>query len=255
MPHSSRGCHNGHRSRMRDKVLNFGPESLSDHELLEALLFFCLPRINTNEIAHHLYSEIGSLDNLFTADEARLKSVKGIGKKTVFFISLLGELFKRITYTPHKSKVKFDSMSTVNDFLLSHYAGVKEEQFCALFLDGQLRLLKFVVFSKGSISTVGINPRAVAYEAAKQSAACVIIAHNHPGGYAAPSEEDHAVTERIRSTLSAIDVPLIEHVIVGENRCIPTMKTDCYDNLSGVSDRVELDEKFYSKFYENQKTN
>lgn len=250
MSRTQKVCHTGHRDRVREKVLKFGASSLADHEILEGLLFFCLPRINTNEIAHHILDEIGSLEKIPEIDRTKLLNVPGVGKKTLFFFALISELFKRIAYAPRTPVQKFDSMGKVNDFLLAHYTGIKEEQFCGLFLDGQLRLLKFEVFSKGSISASAVNPTAIAHEAAKQYAAYVIIAHNHPGGYTQPSPDDLAVTEKIRSTLSAIGVSLIEHVIVGENTCKPTMSSLSYSPTSSTQeDGSKTDHTFFERFY------
>jgi DNA repair protein RadC len=250
MSRSQRICHKGHRDRVREKVLKFGASSLADHEIIEGLLFFCLPRVNTNEIAHHILEEAGSLEKIPELDHTKILNIPGIGKETLFFFTLISEFLKRIVYASPTPMQKFDSMSKVNDFLLAHYAGIKEEQFCGLLLDGQLRLLKFEVFSKGSISAASVDPRAIAYEAVKQSAAYVIIAHNHPGGYIHPSLDDLAVTEQIRSVLSAIGVSLIEHVIVGENICKPTMSALACNPVSPSRENgTKTDHTFFDKFY------
>ncbi|MBQ8409126.1 MAG: DNA repair protein RadC [Clostridia bacterium] len=241
--------HEGHRKRIFERIEQFGTASLADHELLECLLFFPLPRVNTNEIAHDLLQEAGSLQRLPDLDDVKLKQVKGIGKRSALFFLLIFELFKRVTNDRREPQIRFDSFDKVSDFLMRRYAGLHEEQFCALFLDGKLRLLKFEVFSKGSVNAAGINPRAIAYAAARCGASCVIIAHNHPNGYSAASDEDLAITEATRQVLSAIDVSLIEHIIIGESACSPTMMSDIHCN---GADSSALTGEFYTKFYKGK---
>lgn len=235
--------HNGHRDRMFNRIQEYGVRCLEDHELLEVLLFYALPRVNTNEIAHDLLDEIGSLENFGKADESLFSSVKGLGTRSLTFFTLLRELFRRCNSPSNTPTYRFNSMSKVGEYLKEKLSQQTSENFCALFLGNQLQLLRFVTFSGGGIKSTPIDPCAIARRAAKENASCVILAHNHPGGYTNPSEADIAITEQIRKCLRAIGVDLVEHVIVTDYGYAPMLREKPLEKDSS------LDESFYKKFY------
>lgn len=243
--------HNGHRSRLLEKVSKYGAGCLADHEILEALLFFSIARVNTNEIAHNIIHEMGSLQRITDADESRLLSIHGIGSKTVIFFMLIFELFRRISAKSTVPTVKFDSITKVFDFLSRHYTGIKNEQVCALYLDGMFRLVKFETVAEGSISSVSVNPAVIARQAAKYDAVSVIIAHNHPKGYSKPSEADLLFTKALREHLFAVDVTLLEHIIVGEDSCKTTMQHSLYNDNEPMNRKAGTNEQFFVNFYKD----
>jgi DNA repair protein RadC len=228
---------------MFKRIQEYGVRCLEDHELLEVLLFYTLPRVNTNEIAHGLLNEIESLENFGKADESRFNNVEGLGARSIVFFSLLRELIRRSNAPSATPTYRFDSMSKVGEYLTEKLSQQSSESFCALFLGNQMQLLRFVTFSGGGINNAPIDPRAIARRAAMENAACVILAHNHPGGYATPSEADIAVTEEIRKCLRAIGVDLIEHIIVTDDSYAPILKEKPPEKESA------LDNQFYQKFY------
>lgn len=236
--------HNGHRQRMYDRIQKHGSGCLENHELLEMLLFYAIPRVNTNEIAHELLARFGSLEEILRADEDKLRSVSGIGDRTVAFLSLLHETLKRVSATSESKTYRFDSMNKVGEYLTDKFSDLPAETFGALFLDGQMRLLRFLSFSVGSEGRTDIDPKLIVLRAAKDDADCVILAHNHPNGYVAPSENDLKITKQIRDSLSVIGVQLVEHIIVSKNSYIPTMSESPFSEVSFSN--CSIQKKFYA---------
>ena len=240
--------HCGHRKRMKNKRAEFGSEIFSDHELLEMLLFYSIPQRNTNDIAHELVSRFGTPRKAIEADEKQLATIKGVKENTTCLFDLIREIYRRDRVKLPYDVQRFDTLSSVGEYLTRYYAGLHEERFCALLLDGSMRLIKFCNLSSGSVNSAAVDVKALARLALAENAANVIIAHNHPSGNALPSNADRELTSRIEAALSAIGITLIEHIIVGEVGYTPTMQIRISSLRSPLS-TSELDNGFLRKFY------
>ncbi len=221
--------HAGHRERMRERVLRAGTESLADHELLEMLLYYVHSRRDTNETAHELIEECGSLHAVLDSPEEKLCRVPQVQGQTALYLKLLGELSRR--YTLSKMQVaKKDPMQTVYDspdkiaaLMYPRFLGVQCERMYALLFDAGMHLADVFCVGEGSLNSVSVTVRAIAQRAYQRNAAAVVLAHNHPGGVATPSTEDVRLTRDVGAALSMVGVPLIEHFVFTEHAYFPIL--------------------------------
>lgn len=233
---------------MYEKLTSFGPDVFSDHELLEILLFFSIPRANTNDTAHKLIERFGSLNGVFLAEIEQLMKVEGVGKHSAINISLVGALMSRLKRKPLPTKKKFNDLSEVGEMLANYYQGAQSERFCALYFDASMRLIEMSVIAEGTVGKVSVTPSKIAREAVLKGASGVIVSHNHPLGAASLSGSDRNTTHIIEASLAAVDVPLIEHIVVGEMGYAPTMMYKVGAVRSSLFSHVYGD-AFYRKFY------
>ena len=246
---TSRHMHDGHRERLKKKFYEFGPESLSEHEILEMLLFYCIPRKNTNEIAHMLINEFGSLDAVIRAPINLLIKVPGIKLGSAIFISLINHIsnvmFK--AKTKHRASRSFKSMSALDKFCGEHIYSPDEERIEVVLLDSSMKLIDYKIAS-GSSSSAQLSYDKITKFALEASAANVIIAHNHPSGSPKPSAADVELTSRVEAALSIFNINLVEHVIVCEDNSYPTMRFRSKSMKPTVNGNA-LSDDFYNKFY------
>ena len=240
--------HAGHRLRMREKYLKFGPEAFSDHELLEMLLYFSIPRANTNHTAHHLLDRFGSLENLLSADVSSIKSVDGIGESSALQISIAGALSKRSKKKPISPKKKFQDLESVGNFFVERFSGSSREVVAAMFLDSSMRLIDMITIAEGSVGEVSFTPARVVREAILKDATAVILAHNHPCGVSVASLADRNITIVLEAALSSVEIPLIEHIIVSEVGFAPTLMYKPNTARVHIAGRI-FGADFFKKFY------
>ena len=209
------GIHDGHRERVKEEFLKNGfNESTPPHKVIEMLLFYSIPRKDTNDIAHRLINRFGSISGILDAPVEQLTEVKGISLNTAILIKLIISIAR--IYRCEKGK-KIDGYSNhddVCDYIVSKYFGYTKEVFSVTSFGGKGNLLGFDILGEGNISEVNVSTREVIETVLKRQAVCAIIAHNHPGGTAVPSAEDIAVTKNIQSALSHINVKLLDHVVI-----------------------------------------
>lgn len=221
--------HEGHRKRVRERFLKHGLESFQPHEMLELLLFFGIPRVNTNDIAHELISHFGSLQAVFNASVSQLQEVKGVTENAAVLISLVPH-FARI-YTA--GEMKFNSMVSVNnvvEYFASAYLGANRESVKVCCLDDRLRIVSCADAMEGTVSNSPVCVRKIAEAAFRANSSIIVIAHNHPSGSAEPSAADVSATRQIASALSLLGIETLDHVIVGKDSAI-SMKQSGYFNM------------------------
>lgn len=211
--------HEGHRRRLKNKFLE-APDSLEQHEMLELLLFFARPQINTNEIAHRLLRKFGSLAGVFEADFASLAEVEGVKEHTATLIKLQLELFRR--YMQDKYEIKNMKLSSQNagEYIKSLFYGYTNEVFYLILLDADFRIISTEKLTTGTNDSANISSREVNRIAVNQNAVYVILAHNHPNGILIPSAEDIKTTKIIDNGLTFVNVKLIDHIIVAGDKYI-----------------------------------
>ncbi len=245
-----RSLHSGHRQRLKDKYVKSGAEGLSDHELLELLLYYAIPQRNTNDISHELIDRCGSLEGVFNADIDYITKTKNVKTNTAILLSLVRDLNKRINLAQCRSGEVFDSLSKVGGYLMNYYIGIQNEKVIVMLLDNSMHLIKTEMLYEGSVNSAHMDQRKLATLALLNNASCVILAHNHPNGLAIPSSEDRMTTKNADAALSAIGVTLLEHIIVGSSNYAPTMQPFFGYSRTGsaymkISDELLID--FYKK--------
>lgn len=241
--------HAGHRKRMKDSLIDGGKNNFEDHQLLEMLLFYSIPRVDTNELAHRLIKECGSLKEVLYASPEKLMSVKGIGKETATHIVLIREIYKRVRKNKFEPRKEYDSLTKVGELALSYFDGDKDERISAMLFDGNMHLLNIVELSNGSVNSAPFDKRELARVALMHNATRVILAHNHPSGDTTPSTADRMTNQAAESALEAVGVTLIEHLIVSNIGYTPMMqmRMGFYLKINNNDPRA----KFYNYFYAN----
>lgn len=211
------GVHDGHRDRLRERFLNEGLESFEPHNVLELILFYCIPRKDTNETAHALIERFGTLHGVFDAPVEELCKVKGISYSGAVLLKTYMPVARYYTKTKGDNKMMLDSPEKCGDYIMGLFAGLIEERTVLLCMDNRCKLLATTVVAEGDICSVGISSRRVIEAVINSAATAVIIAHNHPGGVALPSFQDVAATKRLVSTLAGIGVSVLDHIIVAND--------------------------------------
>ena len=213
-PKKKENVHGGHRQRLRDKYIHNGLEVLADHEVLELLLFYCIPRKDTNTLAHQMIQEFGALNYLFDADPLEISRRCGVSEGTGVLVSMIPRLYKRYAAAKWNKRAELDTSTKAGEYAVSLFAGETNECFYMLCLDSQSKLIFPALVSRGTIDETQIYPRQIVELALKYNAASVILVHNHPGVSLAPSRNDIEATKRIMGALQPIDVNVVDHIIV-----------------------------------------
>ena len=209
------GTHDGHRARMKNRFLEHGLDNFDDHNVLELILFYALPRKDTNGIAHELINTFGSLKAVFEAPTDELMSVTGLGENAAILLKLIPQVSRRYMLSLRNEKTVIDSSKKAGEFLIPYFMYERDEVVYQICLDTRLQLLCCKEISRGEVNSAEISIRRIVELALSKNATSVIIAHNHPSGVASPSREDELTTARIKQALDSIGISLADHIVVG----------------------------------------
>lgn len=210
-------AHDGHRERTKERFLAEGLKSFAPHNILELLLYFVIPRRDTNGTAHELMDTFGSLSNVFDAPYEELLKVRGVGKSAALLIKLIPALSSAYLNDKVDVGIQLDNSDSLGKFLLPKYIGQTREQIYMVCLDNKCKLLHYKMISQGSFNSASLNLRDFVEFALRCSASAVVISHNHPHGFAIPSEQDLTVTRKLQEILKPFDIRLLDHIIVARD--------------------------------------
>lgn len=211
------GVHDGHRDRMRRRFLANGLNGFADHEALELLLYYAIPRGDVNPLAHALMDRFGSLSGVLAAPAELLTQVEGVGERTALLLRLVPQIAQTARLADMEREVVLNTREKIGDYLLELFSRERNEAVYQVCLDGKGKLLACRRLGEGSASAVNLDVRKIVQNAIVFCACSVILAHNHPSGVALPSQEDHAATRRVKEALASIDVKLEDHIIVADH--------------------------------------
>lgn len=213
-----KNLHAGRRSRMREKFAASGGEGFLPHEVLEMALYNSVKCGDTNETAHRLIEKFGSFSAVFDATIEELCSVSGVGIESAVCIKMYPAVFRLYKKDVLRAKKKLTSQSQVNDYCLTLLEDARSEEFALICLDGENGVINCKSW-QGGISGAAVSIREVADFCLSVRAAAVVAAHPHPDGVAMPSPQDEELTKKLFFTLKNLDISLLDHVIVAQNRC------------------------------------
>lgn len=208
--------HDGHRQRLKDRFRQNGLDNFTDVQVLELALFYCIPRKDTNPIAHALLEHFGSLSQVLEASVEELQKVEGIGENTAVFLSMLTQIGRYYLVDRSQREVILTTIEKCGAYLVPYFFGRPVETVFLLCLDAKCKVLCCREVGRGSVNSAGISVRKVVEMALGANATSVVMAHNHPSGLALPSTEDIQTTRRIAAALSAVDVHLADHIVVAD---------------------------------------
>ena len=219
--------HTGHRQRLKQQFMKNGLDGFTDIQVLELLLFYSIPRIDTNPIAHNLLERFGSLDRVLEAPPAELMEVEGIGENAATFLSLITAASRYYQIKRSENVKILTSVTDCGNYLLPHFHGRTNETVFLLCLDAKCKVLCCKEIGEGSVNTASISVRKVVETALSANATTVVLAHNHPSGIAVPSNEDIQTTRRIAAALSAVEIHLADHIVVAEGDYVSMVQSGC----------------------------
>lgn len=208
----------GHRQRLKDRFLKEGLDNFEQHNALELLLFYTLPRVDTNPIAHELIDRFGSFSGVLDAQPEELMSVNGISEHTATFLKLIPEVSRFYLTDKQIKTADLSSLTAIGDFLVRKYVGIITETVYMLLLDNKYSLISCIKVHDGSVSSAAVSIRKMAEIALNRKACAVVLAHNHPGGLPIPSPDDINVTHTFENALNTLEIHFVDHYIIADDK-------------------------------------
>lgn len=212
--------HAGHRERLREQLLSAGTDIFRAHQILEFLLFYPVPRIDTNNLAHALIEHFGSASRVLTARESELTAVRGIGAHTAKFITdyrafVTGALEEPCD-PPNITRINPEEM--IRNLVLDHYEKDPSEHAILLLINNKLDVYAIETIADGSIHSARFHPKNAVQLALDRHASLAIVAHNRPGGLAVPTSEDRYIAEELERHFAMIGIKLLNHFLYANGR-------------------------------------
>ena len=208
--------HEGHRSRLKKKFLLNDMDYFEDHEALELILFYAIPRKNTNDVAHNLLKKFGSVDQILDAPIKILQEVEGVGESAAILIKSISSIIRIYLERKYSGSENYLSLKDLSDKLVLKFTSRLEEVVAIALVDAKGKLIYDGIVNKGSVSAVEIYARKIIELIVLYNASGVMLAHNHPSGFALPSSDDIETTKKLSDILKSMKVELLDHIIVAD---------------------------------------
>lgn len=208
----------GHRQRLKKKFFECGLPAFHDYEAVELLLTYAIPRKDIKGLAKHLLERFGSLKGVMDAELESLLEVKGISTHAAGLFKMVKEMGVLYLQEKAREKPQITCTGELLDFCKIALGGLKDENFCVLYLDTQNRIIAFETIQKGIVNQAVVYPRQVIERALSHKSSALILVHNHPSGFTKPSDADIRLTRTIQDTAKLLDIVVHDHLIIGENR-------------------------------------
>ncbi len=220
--------HDGHRQRLKERFRREGLDNFDELYVLELLLFYCVPRSDTNPLAHKLLNSFGSLTAVLEASPEELEKIDGIGKNVSTFLSLITQVGR---YYQVKRSDPGDILQTIEQcgqYLVPYFYGRDNETVFMLCLDAKCKVICCKKVGEGSVNSANVPVRRVVEIALGANATTVVLAHNHPSGLAIPSADDIQTTHRIATALEAVEIFLADHIVVSRDDYVSLVQSGYY---------------------------
>lgn len=203
--------------RPREKALKLGVKALGNDELLAILLRTGYKDNSVKVVANKLLKELDELKNIKEVSVNRLANIKGVGTTKAITILAALELGNRLNNKEILNKVNINNSYKIYEYLKSNFDFIKQEQFIVVLLDNKKKIIDKKIIFKGDLNSVNIHPREIFKYAIVNSAASIIVAHNHPSGDVFPSKQDVKITSELAKVGTLVQIPVIDHLILGNN--------------------------------------
>ncbi len=204
----------GHRQRLRERFEKATLEGFHDHEVLELLLTYAIPRRDVKPLAKDLLTEFGRLSAVVDAPLETLKAFPGIGPNAATLLSLIPQFLDRYQNDRWRQDTIIDSTKAAVSFLSARIGAERNEVFCLLALNSRNALIAAENIQKGTVNRTAVFPRLVVEAGVKHRATAVILAHNHPSGDPQPSTADRHITTKLKKLLTELDIQVHDHIII-----------------------------------------
>ena len=220
-------AHKGHRERLKQRFLVEGLDNFTDIQVLELLLFYAIPRSDTNPIAHALLDHFGSLARVLEADVEELKKVRGIKDHAATLLALVIDLCRYYQVNCAQETEILATLEECGKYMVPRFFGRTRETVFLLCLDAKCKVLCCKEIGEGSVNAASISIRKVVETALAANATTVVLAHNHPSGIAVPSTEDVQTTRRLAAALQAVEIHLADHIVVADGDYVSMVQSGC----------------------------
>ena len=248
LSNNQKSIHAGHRERLRERYARSGMDDFADHEVLELMLTYAIPRVDVNQQAHRLVERFGSVAGALDALPEELCEVDGIGPGAAQFLTMLPCLFRRYALNKCEPGEPMDSAGKIGEYLQAKYTGITFERVYLLLFDNSMRLIDCCHLDDGAVNSSKVTIRRVVELCMFKHASCAVLAHNHPMGLAIPSGADIEVTRSVENALEAGGMTFLEHIIVTENSYAPILRHH-KGVLRASPITGMIDKDFYQRFY------
>lgn len=215
----------GHRGRILERFTTAGIAALHDHEILELLLSFAIPRRDTKGMAKELLSRYKTVGKVLNAPTEELRGFDGIGSRAAGLLSLTGEVASFCLREKYERGSAVTNRQHVHNYLRFHFGMKRHEYIAVLYLNGANRVITTQIVAEGTVNQCAVYPRTIISKALSCGAASLIMAHNHPGGCPRASDPDWDLTRRIWVACKALDLPLLDHIVILANDVISLRAT------------------------------
>ncbi|KXU87800.1 hypothetical protein CI15_13810 [Paraburkholderia monticola] len=203
------------RDMPRERLIEQGPDVLSDTEMIALVLGSGLPGHDVFSVARALLERFGSLRAMLDATYTDFDDIRGIGPAKKAQLLAIMEMARRSLVDKMRKRPLMNSPEAVESYLRLLIGGQPQEVFVSLFLDARHRLIRCEESARGSLTRMAVYPREIVRRALAANAASLIVAHNHPSGAVEPSASDCQLTRTLRDALALVDVQLIDHLVIG----------------------------------------
>lgn len=209
--------HSNHRDRVRKKFLKYGIDFFEPHEIIELLLFWSIPRKDTNIIAHDLIKKFGSISAVFDASYKSLLEIDGIGENSATLLKLIPQLARVYQESKFLVDKKAPTLEECYDKLVLKFIGRTDEAVAIMLFDSKGKIVFDGIVNQGSVNAVEIYSRKIMELISHYYATSIILAHNHPSGIALPSKSDILSTDKLNNVFGSMRVTFIDHIIIADN--------------------------------------
>ena len=221
--------HKDHRQRVRKRYEEHGLDSFEEHQALELLLFYAIAQKDTNELAHNLINRFKTFGQVLDAPISELEKVEGIGHNTALYLKLLRDCQRYYGIHKEQGEAILNDINDCGQYLIKYFDAIKVETVYLLGLDAKKKVICCREVSKGSVNSASVSVRKIVEIALSESVTSVILAHNHPSGLALPSAEDLYTTKRVALALAAVDVKLVDHIIVCDSDFVSLVQSGIFN--------------------------
>lgn len=222
--------HAKHRQRVRDAFRKNNIDEMPDKALLEMLLFYSIPRCDTNPTAELLLEKYGSLNGVFNADYDELIKIDGIGESSALLLSSMPGYFKRYSGISGKGSMYLNSVE-IQELIIDYFRDKSEECFIMLCFDPVGKLIDKFCLAEGNEVSVTVDKKSILKTAFDCDAESVIFAHNHPFSDAAPSKSDIDLTKEAADLLLQTGIRLTDHYIYGDGEILSLSSLNKFRDL------------------------
>ena len=220
--------HNGHRQRLKARFRKEGLDNFDELHVLELLLFYCIPRVDTNPLAHRLLDQFGSLAAVLEANPEELEKVAGVSEVTSTFLSLLTQVGRYYQVQRADTGEILRTTEQCGNYLVPYFFGRETETVFLLCLDAKCKVICCKKVGEGNVNSANVPIRRVVEMALSANATSVVLAHNHPSGLAIPSADDIQTTHRVAAALETVEIVLADHIVVSRDDYVSLVQSQYY---------------------------